>query len=150
MTISAYAEKKIADIVAENAELRRVANDTDRKVAWALGQGRPLGAYLASPYAHIDPAVRSKRYYYAVAGVAELYRRDPHAYHFSPIVHSYPIVQYMPALRDLPWVEMDLAVLRCCTRFVVLKIDGWEESEGILRETEEACRRGIPCEELEL
>ena len=150
MSIENCTADKIAALVAENAELRRELADAERRVLFSQSQGQPLGEYLASPYSDPDPAVRAQRYYYAVAGVAELYRRDPHAYHFSPIVHSHPIVQYLPALRDLPWVEMDLPVLRCCRGLTILKIDGWDRSGGITREIAEAEKCGIPVNELTL
>lgn len=111
---------------------------------------RPLCTYMASPYSDPSWSVRTKRYYYAVAGLAELYRREPTEYHFSPIVHSHPLVEYLPELEAVAWLELDMKILPCCRKLVVLKIDGWSESRGVAREIVEADKLGIPIGELTL
>lgn len=141
-----YAESKIATLVEEIRILKDAVAEAERKPAYALSSGRPFGAYLASPYSDPDPDVRARRYYYAVAGVAALYKAEPAALHFSPIVHSHPILQYAAELRDLKWVELDMALLRCCKKVVVLQVEGWDSSEGIKCEIAEAERCGIPVE----
>ena len=67
---------------------------------------------------------------------------------FSPIAHSHPIEQYFDgAIEGLDfWMKQDVAVLRHCSRMVVLRIDGWESSKGVAKEMQLARELGIPVE----
>lgn len=65
---------------------------------------------------------------------------------FSPITHSHAIVEESnldPHDCDL-WLDLDLRILRHCDRLVVVTLPGWEQSQGVQIEMDEAQRRGIP------
>ena len=88
--------------------------------------------YLASPYSHPDAAIREERFHAACVAAAQLMRAGNIV--FSPIVHSHPI-----ALQGLPtdwrfWERHDREHLARCDEVVVLMLDGWQESEGVLAE----------------
>ena len=105
--------------------------------------------YLAAPYTHSDPAVLEARYVAANRACAALMADGPV---FSPISHSHPVADYMdPALRldHAFWQEQDTAILSHCSRVVVLKVDGWRESKGVLAEIAKAYELRIPVEYME-
>ena len=75
--------------------------------------------YLAVPYSHPDPRVRLER--------------------------------FVCAEGDLPgdwqyWEHFCRAILKICKRFVVLQLDGWENSVGVQNELRLARELGIPIE----
>ncbi len=64
---------------------------------------------------------------------------------YSPIVHFHPIA----CLHDLPrdvdfWWEFNKDMIERCDEFWVLTLPGWENSIGILKETELASELGKP------
>ena len=101
--------------------------------------------YLAVPYSHPDPRVRLGRFV-AVNRVAASLMRQGFLV-FSPISHGHPIC----AEGDLPgdwqyWEHFCRAILKICKRFVVLQLDGWENSVGVQNELRLARELGIPIE----
>lgn len=99
--------------------------------------------YLASPYAHADPAVMQARYEAAVRVAGSLMREGVAVY--SPIAHNHPIAQAV----DLPrtwdfWRRMDLPILMTASALYVLCLDGWRESIGVSAEIEFVGRMGKP------
>ena len=100
--------------------------------------------YLACPYSHPDPEVRRQRFHTANKAAALLIA---HGYSvFSPISHSHPIAEdsnLNPNDPDL-WTRIDLDILQHCTRLLVLKLPGCDESFGIVRETQFASSHNIP------
>jgi len=105
----------------------------------------PAGfVYLASPYAHPDPAIMQTRYEAAVRVAGTLMREGVAVY--SPIAHNHPIAQAV----DLPrtwdfWRRMDLPILAAAKRVCVLCLEGWQESVGVgvSAELEFAQQRGM-------
>jgi hypothetical protein len=98
--------------------------------------------YLVSPYTHSDPAVRQARFEAACRAAARLIRMGKSV--FSPIVHSHQLCRY-----DLPldwqfWQQHDLKFLAMCDEVVVLKLDGWERSQGVQAEIAAARALGKP------
>lgn len=66
---------------------------------------------------------------------------------FSPISHSHPIDRWF----DRPesgtfWKRQDEPFLLGCSKVVVLRLPGWDESLGVAHEIDVALQRGIPVE----
>jgi hypothetical protein len=98
--------------------------------------------YLASPYSHPDPAVREQRYVAACKAAAMLMRNNPWGdIVFSPIAHSHGIAIHGGLGLDADtWWEINMAMLEQCDEMVVLTLDGWRESAGVLQEIAKAKR----------
>ncbi len=69
---------------------------------------------------------------------------------YAPIPHTHPIAE----AGDLPkgwdyWGAYDRAILSCCNKIIVLKLDGWQESKGVQAEIAIAAEQGITIEYLE-
>jgi len=64
---------------------------------------------------------------------------------FSPITHCHPmsVLYDMPATFDF-WMELDCHYIAHCDEVWVLKMKGWQESNGITRELEFAIMNNIP------
>jgi len=104
--------------------------------------------YLATPYSHTDAEVRERRFKAVNQKAAELMRQGLHIY--SPISHTHPIA----LAGELPlgwdyWQDYDRAMLNACCKLMVLKLDGWSESKGVLAEIKIADELGLPVEFLE-
>jgi hypothetical protein len=101
--------------------------------------------YLASPYSNPDPAVRHARFEEACR--VALWLMDSGLAVFSPIAHSHPIEQCCGRVEGLDfWMKQDIAVLRHCSKVIVLRLWGWEQSKGVAREIELAEQLQIPVE----
>lgn len=101
--------------------------------------------YLASPYTHVDPAIREQRYLAVCKKAAELMLAGKVI--FSPIAHSHPIAEQMPdgcAVDGKLWQKQDAPYVEFCDEMIVLMLDGWENSSGVRHEIERANQRGIP------
>lgn len=104
--------------------------------------------YLASPYTHANASVRQHRYIQAIHAVATYAKRGENCY--SPVVHF-----HMAALiHELPgdfhfWQEINYAMIDRCDSLVVLKINGWDTSFGVMKEIEYAVSLGKPVSYLE-
>lgn len=99
--------------------------------------------YLASPYTHPQPHIMQSRYVQTVHAVANLIAQGIHIY--SPIVHFHMVAM----MRDLPkdfsfWMDLSYKMIDRADSVAVLKLEGWEQSIGILQETEYAVRKGLP------
>jgi len=98
--------------------------------------------YLASPYSHLDPAVRQKRFEAVCQVAADLIRQGYVV--FSPIAHSHVIAQHgLPTNWEF-WEEQDRQFIAACDQVWVLMIDGWEQSRGIHAELTLAKQLGKP------
>jgi len=98
--------------------------------------------YICSPYSHPDPAVREARFQAACRAAAELMRRGNIV--FSPIAHSHGIAQYGLPKDWQFWEPHDLQHLAVCREVVVLKLDGWQQSQGVQAEIAMARALGKP------
>ena len=98
--------------------------------------------YLASPYAHPDPAVREARYQAACRATAELMRGGRAV--FSPIVHSHPLTAFGLPTNWAFWERCDRQYLERCDELVVLMLDGWPQSVGVQAEIKLATEMAKP------
>lgn len=101
--------------------------------------------YLASPYSHPDQEVREARYRAACRKAAQYATKGIAV--FAPIVHSHPLVPYLPKEQCMDfdlWMRLDLPLLKDAAEMHVLCIAGWRESRGVTREIEFADYNKIP------
>jgi nucleoside 2-deoxyribosyltransferase len=98
--------------------------------------------YLASPYWHADAAIRNQRFRAACQATADLIRQGQVV--FSPVVYGHVLVANgLPADWSF-WQRQDAEHLRHCEEVLILRVDGWEESEGVQGELELAAEMGKP------
>lgn len=103
--------------------------------------------YLASPYTPTGSETIEDRVE-AVSRYAADLMMQGHSV-FSPIVHSHYVANHLSDELRLDhefWMQQDLAILRCASKMIVLKLPGWERSKGIAREIEAARKVNIPVE----
>lgn len=95
--------------------------------------------YLASPYSHPNPIVQRQRFHDVCLAAAALMRKGHIIY--SPIAHCHPIATFGRLDTDaVSWRRHNFAFLAVASEFWVLELDGWEDSEGIAAEIQEADR----------
>lgn len=89
--------------------------------------------YLASPYTHPDPLVREERYLYALKVTAD--RLKAKQWTYSPIVHCHEMAKIfgMPVEHEF-WLEYDRTMIQAAEKMLILRIDGWDRSVGVLSE----------------
>jgi len=98
--------------------------------------------YIATPYTHDDKRIEQLRFDLVTLVAARLIAKGLHIY--SPITHCHPIAQAFDTGTDWEtWRDMDLYMLGVCAELWVLKIDGWEHSEGVRCEIAAAKHCGI-------
>lgn len=91
--------------------------------------------YLATPYTHPNPDIRELRFIAAERCAAALMKRGYHI--FSPIVHCHGLAKKYSMPTDyLFWLTYNTAFLRAAEAVFVLKMPGWEESKGVVKELE--------------
>jgi len=105
--------------------------------------------YLASVYSldaktesEEHKRIREERYNVVMKKVNELLKGNMNV--FSPILHCHP----MSVVCDLPkdfsfWERLDEAYMDMCDVLWVLKMEGWERSEGIQKEIAYAKSKGM-------
>lgn len=86
--------------------------------------------YLASPYTHLDFTIMTQRFEATEAFVARAIARERPI--FSPIVHCHALAQKF----DMPpefkfWKNYNLAMLKAASELWILKLEGWNKSEGV-------------------
>ena len=99
--------------------------------------------YLATPYSHAKPTVRSARFRKINEVAARLMAAGLHVY--SPISHTHPIAE----AGDLPlgwdfWEQYDRHFIEWCDQLYVYCADGWKESKGVTAEIQIAEELGKP------
>ncbi len=103
--------------------------------------------YVASPYNSPNPVERAVRCYIVQSILALVYndeRSHAHCY-YSPIAHFHPIAEIGELPKDISfWHAIDRAVIDRCDAVMVLKMRGWEDSEGIAYEIAYAKCTGKP------
>ncbi|MBC7855845.1 MAG: DUF1937 family protein [Pirellulaceae bacterium] len=98
--------------------------------------------YLASPYSHPDPTIRDQRYLAACRAAVELLQTG--ATVFSPVVQGHALSRFgLPTDWEF-WRKHDGEHLRRCDELVVVTLNGWQESVGVLAEIELAREFGKP------
>jgi hypothetical protein len=92
--------------------------------------------YLACPYTDPNPTVRKARFEIATAVAADFIREGHIVY--SPITMTHPIDMVLAGASNTLgsdyWVAFDEAFMEMCSEMAVVKLEGWEKSEGIKRE----------------
>lgn len=99
--------------------------------------------YLASPYSSSDPTIQQRRFEEAQRFVA---------YHFrlgiplvSPIVYCHTLAEKYSLPGDAGfWRFLNNDLFLICDQMWVLKLPGWELSEGVVEEIQTAKRFSIP------
>ena len=100
--------------------------------------------YLASPYSHPSAEVRRQRYRAVCKAAGELMQSGKMV--FSPIAHSHGITLQGIDGGWNHWRDFDTWFLRRCHHMIVLRLEGWQDSEGISHEIEHAEQLGISVE----
>jgi hypothetical protein len=100
--------------------------------------------YIATPYSHMDPAVRERRYLLAIQAVLALHKVFPREMIYSPIVYWHPAA----LLHNLPtehgyWEQINNTEIAHCDELLVIQLKGWEHSRGIAREILQAQIREV-------
>ena len=90
--------------------------------------------YVASPYTHKNPEVRSERYYAVMDFIAH-HQDEYDQILYSPIVHYHQIAIDF----DLPtnwewWWDKNKQMMDLASTILELRIDGWETSKGMQAE----------------
>ncbi|HUT91797.1 MAG TPA: DUF1937 family protein [Thermoguttaceae bacterium] len=99
--------------------------------------------YLASPYSDPNPAIREQRFRIVCQVAAAMLRAG--ALVFSPIAHSIPIAEHGTAPNTWAfWKGLDLEMLARSDEVVVLKLPGWDRSQGVQAEVVRARALGKP------
>lgn len=98
--------------------------------------------YMAQPYSSAYPAIRRARYREGIRAAAWLTNLGKSVY--APIVHSHPIAEAMdcqPLGWDF-WQNIDRRIIEACETVVVLQLEGWRESIGVMAELQYATELG--------
>lgn len=103
---------------------------------------------MAVPYSGPDPAVREARFQAVNRAAAKLMSTGELV--FSPISHTHPIALAggLPLGWDY-WEKYDRSILACCRRFIILKVDGWNQSKGVKGEAIIAEQMGVKIETMD-
>jgi hypothetical protein len=103
--------------------------------------------YLASPYSHTSSLVRELRWRAAEENTARLLNKGIEQCIFQPIVHCHAMAANWTMPTDFGfWMHYDLSMIECLPRFGILKLPGWELSQGVTAETEHATKLGYAIE----
>lgn len=101
--------------------------------------------YLASPYSDSDPMIMERRYNQAASFTAGALKRG--FLIFSPIVHCHVIANRFGLPKSISfWRDYNTGMLRIAERLWILKIDGWQRSEGVEFELHLASSLNLPIE----
>ena len=104
--------------------------------------------YLACPYRHPDPLVQRKRCAAAHYTAAQLFAAGRRV--FSPLTHNEILIDILDdSVPGEQWMQFDLGVLAACEKLLILKMEGWELSNGVRREILFAREKGLLIEELD-
>lgn len=97
--------------------------------------------YLASPFSHINPAVRQHRFEQARRFTIEGLREGLAV--FSPIVYGMDMEKEIGTAFE-PWQDLNDTLIRACDGVWCLCLDGWKDSRGVRHELELAHELGKP------
>lgn len=101
--------------------------------------------YLASPYTHPDPDVQEQRYAEIAKAAAQFIKQGHCVY--SPIAHWHKIAELAiaagnPITHD-EFLHVDEQFILCCSEVWVVKLPGWGDSKGVMREIHFAIEKDI-------
>tara|TARA_R110000868_G_scaffold307378_2_gene568839 strand:+ start:2960 stop:3304 length:345 start_codon:yes stop_codon:yes gene_type:complete len=100
--------------------------------------------YLASPYSHENESIEQERYDAVAAFCAHQFHHSTEVI-FSPIVYAHNLAQQFDlGTTALDWRRYNATMLRLSHTLWVMKLDGWEESKGVLWEIDLAKTLFIP------
>ena len=104
--------------------------------------------YIASPYSHDDPKIVEENFWRVTDYCAEAVANGESA--LSPITYGHTLLEF----KDMPndwefWTNFCLSILVKCDRLRVLKMEGWDKSEGVAGEISFARDHNIPIEYIE-
>jgi len=97
--------------------------------------------YLASPFSHINPAIRQHRFEQARRFTIEALRANIAL--FSPIVYGMDMEKEIGTNFE-PWQQLNDAMISASTEVWCLCLDGWSDSRGVRHELELAHELGRP------
>ena len=98
--------------------------------------------YLAAPYTHKLAAVVEQRMMDLCKADAALMKRG--VFTASPLLKHY-IVTHETLPTDFEyWQEYSVELMQRCDFLLVLMLDGWDQSRGVLAEIRDAERLGMP------
>jgi hypothetical protein len=98
--------------------------------------------FLSSPYSHKDTKVRKMRFDLACKWAAKLTRENRLV--FSLVAHSHPLLRYgLPRSFEF-WRDFTETMIGRCDELWVLKVKGWERSNGMAVEIKIARSLGKP------
>lgn len=106
--------------------------------------------YLSSPYHGTDSQETERAQLASQFCIALLKEHIPV---FSPVVHNHALEKNLQLTRDQRralLMPIDLELLKRATGMIVLKISGWEDSQGMKEEITFCQNEKIPYYELEL
>ena len=117
-------------------------------------------AYLAAPYSYVVKSkeiglskpdysekkeeVEKQRYEWITEATARLFEAGITV--ISPITLTHPCAKNY-GLRDKGldfWLEHDFRLILRCDMIIVLRLNGWNQSEGVAKEIQFCKERGIP------
>ena len=101
--------------------------------------------YLASPYSHPDPVIKKTRFLLAEQCTAALIKQG--LFVWSPIVHCYGMALRFTMPDDAQfWKAYNFDFIRRADALYLLKIEGYEQSKGVMMELKLAAEIGLPVE----
>lgn len=103
--------------------------------------------YLASPYTDPDPKVKQRRH--RIVNYMCYYLMKKGVFVYSPLTHNLPIDQWGFHGNWQTWKDFDHTMVSKCDGLIVLKLPGWEESQGVQAEIEYAKKLGLTIEWIE-
>lgn len=87
--------------------------------------------YIASPYSHVDPAVREKRFKDVTEIAAHLFVRYDCVF-LLPITQGHLLAQLGEIESDFErWKTQSLGMLSVCDEMWVIMLNGWKKSKGV-------------------
>lgn len=100
--------------------------------------------YISAPYNHVDKNVVSQRMDAVYSKFAELMMQGEIP--VTPLM-AHAVVERHPVPSSSEfWEEYSITLLSKCSKMVVLKLDGWDNSAGVSYEIEYANKNDIPIE----
>lgn len=97
--------------------------------------------YLASPYASHEPTEIEKRVQAIKKVTEQVIREVPSIVPFSPIAYTHQFAH----IKEIDWLErIDYPILRICNAMIIVQMQGWASSEGILQEKRFCQQNQIP------
>lgn len=99
--------------------------------------------YIASPYSSTDEKKRIENYEKVSKFTAHLISNGAVA--ISPIAYGHPLLGFVDMPGDWEfWKNFCITFLEKCDEMIVLQLEGWDKSRGVLEEIEYCKNKNIP------